>query len=105
MIPFLRKPVRRSALLHLERISVGKLRRQLRKLRLQAGVDALFAAYLRRIQIRGRGPRLLVPCRSPLCTRKHHRPIVEAALLRFELLNPHLFPRRRQIQPAVEGSA
>jgi hypothetical protein len=102
---FARRPIRRAALVYLERVSSGNLRRQLRRLRLESGTAATFAAYLRRVAVRGRGPRLVVACGSTLCGGQHHRPIIEAALRRFELKNPHLFPSRRQMKSVREGAA
>lgn len=74
--------INRAILVQLRRLSGSPASlRQVDRLRHKTASRELFAAYLRRVAVRGRGPQT--------------RPVLEAALRRYHLLNPHLYGRGR----------
>ena len=70
----------RSALVRWERLAMPRERHRWRRFRNQMACSQLFRAYLRRVRCRGRG--------------KTSRPVVEAALRRYDVVNPHLYGER-----------
>jgi hypothetical protein len=73
----------RSQLVRWERTVPPRQRRAWYRFRNQIACSALFRAYMRRARVRGRG--------------LNTRPIMEAALRRYDILNPHLYGERTRI--------
>jgi hypothetical protein len=69
----------RAILVRFERAAQPRQRYVWRRYRHQLAASALFRAYLRRMRVRGH-----LRC----------RPILEAAMLRYDVLNPHLYGER-----------
>lgn len=79
----------RSALVRWERLAGPRDRGSWRRFRNQMACSQLFQAYVRRVRVRGRGS--LRGCPTGCHCSRH---VLEAALVRYDIVNPHLYGLR-----------
>jgi hypothetical protein len=77
----------RAILVRFERQVPPRDRGPWRRYRNQLACSALFRCYMRRVRVRGRGAFRATCPRGCHCSRH----ILEAALVRYDMINPHLY--------------
>jgi hypothetical protein len=80
----------RAILVRFERAAAPRNRHVWRRYRHQLACTALFKAWMRKVRIRGVG-RARGGCPAGCVCSRH---ILEAAMLRYDVLNPHLYGER-----------